>query len=59
LEDERSKQTNEIIKNIIKLAENKIKSYYPTTDGNVYIVATGKFNLQIYKYIIFLLFYII
>lgn len=45
LEDKESEQTDASIKQIIKLALNKIRSYYPTTDGNVYILATGKFDL--------------
>jgi hypothetical protein len=43
LEDEIEKNKNETIKNVCKLAEKKIKSYYPTTDGDVYIIATSKF----------------
>jgi hypothetical protein len=36
---------NEKIKRIAKIAEKKIKDYYPVTDGEVYIVATSKFTL--------------
>jgi hypothetical protein len=35
---------NEKIKRIAKIAEEKIKDYYPITDGEVYIVATSKFT---------------
>jgi len=44
---------NEKIKRIAKIAENKIKDYYPVTDGEVYIIATSKFTLYlIYFFII-------
>jgi hypothetical protein len=45
---------NETIKKACKLAEKKIKLYYPTTDGEVYIIATSKF-----KFIHFILFIIV
>jgi hypothetical protein len=37
LEDKESEQTDETIKQIITLALNKIKSYYPTTDLFIYL----------------------
>ena len=44
IEDELENNENKTIKKVCKLAEKKIKSYYPTTDGDVYIIATSKFS---------------
>jgi hypothetical protein len=44
IEDELEDNENETIKKVCKLAEKKIKSYYPRTDGEVYIIATSKFS---------------
>jgi hypothetical protein len=41
------------IKNGVIKAKKKLEEYYPTTDGLVYIIGTGMYNLYyIYIYII-------
>lgn len=32
------------IKNAAEAAAEKVKEYYPTTDGRIYIIATSKLN---------------
>jgi hypothetical protein len=46
---------DEKIKRMAKIAEEKIKDYYPVTDGEVYIIATSKFIL----YLIYFFYYLI
>jgi hypothetical protein len=55
LEDQMEKTSDSTIKEIIKSAINKIKAYYPTTDGNAYIIATGKFDFIYINILLFLL----
>ena len=55
LEDQKSETENIVIQQIIKAAENKIKTYYPKTDGNAYIIATGKFDFIYINILLFLL----
>jgi hypothetical protein len=62
LEEQMEKTSDSTIKKIIKLAIDKIKTYYPTTDGNAYIIATGKFdfiyiNILLFLFIICFFFY--
>jgi hypothetical protein len=45
IEDEIAKRTTRPdIKAAAKAAEGKIKEYYPSTDGRVFTIATGKLN---------------
>ena len=44
IEEEEERSTSREIKAAAKKAEEKIKEYYPCTDGRVYIISTSKLN---------------
>lgn len=44
IEEEEERTTSREIKAAAKKAEEKIKEYYPYTDGQVYIISTSKLN---------------
>jgi len=49
-EEERTKSSE--IKMAAKAAENKVKEYYPFTDGQVYIISISKLNyILTYKFV--------